>query len=1020
MKKFRLLTTALALLLTVGFASAQTTVKVKGTVTEAGNGEPIPSVAVSQKGSTSNRTISDDLGNYTISVPKDAVIVFQALGFQTLEIPLNGRTELNVALEVDAIVLEGAVSIGYGSAKKVGNIVGTVTTVKSDVVKNAPVASALDLLQGQVAGMQVLTTGGVAGDNNISMRIHGVGSLTSSVEPLFIVDGIQSSSGAVMAMNPNDILNITILTDASATTIYGSQGANGVVYVTTKSGAFNQDATVTFTSQYGISTLANEQFYKNFMSGDELKDFWIRSGLMTPETIKSSYTDRGYDCNTEWYKHVQRLNNPQYQNDVTIEGGSDRTAYLISASQFHQDGNTIGNYYDRYTLRSNIQARPKEWLKTGINLNASISQDMANEAWGSSSELGGYIDGGLSYMLNPLHPAVDENGKEYSPKYPNGLYNQYYYTENYVNRYNNYRIIASAFAEIEPVKNLVFTSRVGTDASASIMDRYLIPSSLMASGSGMVQKSLYYSAKSTVNNTLEYNLTFNDNKDDINLLVGQEYIDYGYRSFVSFGSGIKDDRLLSLDNTLVDTRKVTQSKTQYRFLSFFGHAEYSHSDKYYADFTIRNDSSSRFGKNTRNGTFWAAGLMWKITNEEGFKNEFPWLNKLHLKASYGTQGNANIGNYTHLGLISSLATAYNGNLGIVLISPSNEDITWEKQGLFTLSLESRFFDSFDLDLSVYQRTTSDMLMEVPQPYTTGFSSVYANVGSLTNTGIDLTLNYDVINTRDAYLGLRATFTYNKEKVTELFNGLDRWEIANTLVAYVVGKPVSFYCPIYAGVDPEDGAPMWYLPAEKVETVTDPETGALVEQVTVLRDECTMDPSRVTKDYDEDALTQNTGRFRNEPISGGFGLSGRYHNWQIRADFSYVLGKYMVNNDRYYYANPNKFMEKNTHKMVSDFWTPYNTDAKFPDWSKGYTMQFDTALLENASFLRLKTLVIGYSLPQRLLMKQKVFKSAMITLTGRNLITLSKYTGIDPEVDSNLTYGIPGNTLQVLGGIELKF
>lgn len=1020
MKKFRLLTTALALLLTVGFASAQTTVKVKGMVTEAGNGEPIPSVAVSQKGSTTNRTISDDLGNYTISVPKDAVIVFQALGFQTLEIPLNGRTELNVALEVDAIVLEGAVSIGYGSSKKVGNIVGTVTTVKSDVVKNAPVASALDLLQGQVAGMQVLSTGGVAGDNNISMRIHGVGSLTSSAEPLFIVDGIQSSSSAVMAMNPNDILNITILTDASATSIYGSQGANGVVYVTTKSGAFNKDATVTFTSQYGISTLANEQFYKNFMSGDELKDFWLRSGLMSAEGIKATYTDKGYDANTEWYKYIQRLNNPQYQNDISIEGGSDRTAYLITASQFHQDGNTIGNFYDRYTVRSNIQARPKEWLKTGINLNASISQDMANEAWGNSSEASSYVEGGLSYMLNPLYPAVDENGVEYSPKYPNGIYNQYYYTQNYVNKYSVYRIIASAYAEIEPVKNLVFTSRVGTDAYAQFMDRYLMPSSLMAEGSGMVQKTTYYAAKSTVNNTLEYNLTFNDNKDDISLLVGQEYIDYNYHSFASFGSGIKDDRLLSLDNSLVGTRKVKQSKTQYRFLSFFGHAEFSHADKYFADFTIRNDASSRFGKNTRNGTFWAAGLMWKITNEEGFKSDYPWLTKLHLKASYGTQGNANIGNYAHLGLIASLATPYNGNFGVVLNSPSNEDITWEKQGLFTVSLESRVFDKLDLDMAVYQRNTSDMLMSVPQPYTTGFSSVYANVGALTNSGIDLTLNYDLINTRDAYLGLRATFTYNREKVTKLFNGLDRWEIDNTLVAFVVGKPVTYYCPIFAGIDPESGKPTWYLPAEKVETVTNPETGALEEQVTVLRDECTMDPSRVTDKFDDYALTQNTGKLRHEPISGGFGISGRYHSWQIRADFTYVLGKYLVNNDRYFYANPSNFPDKNTHKMVSDFWTPYNTDAQFPDWSKGYTMQFDTALLEDASFLRLKTLVIGYSLPQRLLMKQRVFKSAMITLTGRNLITLSKYTGIDPEVDSNLTYGIPGNTLQVLAGLELKF
>ena len=752
------------------------------------------------------------------------------------------------------------------------------------------------------------------------------------------------------------------------------------------------------------------------MSGSELKNFWIRSGLMTEEAIKKSYTNLGYDANTQWYKYFQRLNNPQYQNDVTIEGGSDRTAYLIAASQFHQDGNTIGNFYDRYTMRSNIQARPKEWIKLGVNVNASVSQDMANENWGNSSDGAAYTSGGLSYLINPLIPPVVDAGG----KYPNGLYDQYYYTENYVNKYNTYRAIASAFAEIELAKNLVYTGRVGTDAYVQFMDRYLMPSADFANGTGMVQKSSYYAAKTTVNNTLEYSLSFNDNKDDLTLLLGQEYIDYDYKDHIAFGSGITDDRYLSLDNTSAESRQVKQSLSQYRFLSFFAHADYSHSGKYFLDFTIRNDASSRFGKNKRNGTFWATGLMWKAYNEDFLKDNVSWLNKLNLKASYGTQGNANVGNYTHLGTISKMTTSYNGGYGIVLSSPSNEDITWENQGLFTIGMDARILDKVNVSLSYYDRRTTDMLMAVPQPYTTGFTSVRANVGAMRNNGIDLGVDVDFINTRDISFSARATFAYNNEKVTQLFNGLDRWEIANTFVAYVVGSPVYYYGPIYAGVDPEDGAPMWYLPAEKKEMVTNPVTGEQEEQTTILKDVTTKDPKRVTKTYNEESLTQNTGIRRHEPINGGFGFSGRYKNLQVRADFAYVLGKYLYNNDAYFYANPNLSIGGNQIKDVSDFWTPYNTDAKYPDWSKGYVMQFDTNMLEDASFLRLKSLVIGYSMPQSWLKNQKVFKSAMVTLTGRNLLTFTKFSGVDPEVDSNITVGIPGNTLQVLGGIELKF
>ena len=295
-----------------------------------------------------------------------------------------------------------------------------------------------------------------------------------------------------------------------------------------------------------------------------------------------------------------------------------------------------------------------------------------------------------------------------------------------------------------------------------------------------------------------------------------------------------------------------------------------------------------------------------------------------------------------------------------------------------------------------------MLMAVPNPYTTGFPSVTGNVGTMSNTGVDVTLGVDILRGADYFLRFSTTFNYNSQKILELFDGRKRWEIANTSVAYVVGNPVMFYSPIYAGVDPEDGMPMWYLPGDD-------------------KDVTTMDPTRVTKEFNEAELIQNTGKQRYAPINGGFSLSGAWKGLSLQADFTYVLGKYLINNDAYFYMNPAANPNENVHKAASDFWTPNNTDAQYPDWSKGVQMQFDTHLLEDASFLRLKNLQVAYSLPERWLeWTNGVVKDFRITFTGRNLFTMTNYSGIDPEVDSNLTYGVAGNSKQLLGGIEITF
>lgn len=989
------LTTLAVMLATVAYAQELT---ITGNVIDGSTGEPVPFASVHVKG-TMTGTNTDIDGAYTITASADGVLVFSSIGYMAVEVPVAGKAQINCELPVDSEMLENAVVVGYGSAKKVGTMVGSVTTVKSDAIKNAPSSSALDQLQGQVAGLSVMTTGGVAGDDNVSMKLHGQGSLSSSGEPLYIIDGIQTTSRAIQSMNPNDIQSVTILKDASATSIYGSRAANGVVFITTKAGSYDAKASVTIRSQAGISTLADMTLYKNMMSGPELKEFWVKSGLMTPEAIRDIYTNNGYDADTKWYMFNQQFNNPQYQNDVTVEGGGNKVAYMIGASQFHQRGTAIGNVYDRYTVRSNVQGRPKDWLKVGANLSISYDKKSVNPNWGSSSGTSNYVSGGLSYLLNPLYPGIDpETGKRYDVMYPNGMYTQEYYMENVSNVVDRYGLLASFNVEIEPVKNLKIASRAGLDGYFSLGKQTRMPSYLGAVGNGWRYRttSFYYTA--TITNTIEYAFEINHDHQ-FTVLAGHEGVavnsDY-YEAYA--GGGITDDRLINLQNGTQGEFDVAESFAQTRYLSFFGRLDYALMDKYYFDASVRNDGCSRFGPNNKFATFWAAGAMWKM-KRESFLESASWLDDLNFKVSYGTQGNSSIGDYQYLALVSA-SSKYAEQSSMVVGQPSNYSLTWEKQALLTTGFNGRIANLIDFNIEYYHRKTSSMLMDVPYSYTTGFSSLYSNVGSLVNQGLDITLGIDILRGRDHYLRFNTTFNYNSEKITELFNGLERWEITGTGIAYVVGKPVMYYAPVYAGVDPEDGRQMWYLPGENVDVHTT--------------------NNGTTKTFSEADLTQNTGKRRNAPVNGGFSFAGGWRGFSLQADFSYVLGKTLINNDKYFFANPFQNTDSTQHKDVQDFWTPSNTDAKYPDWSKGEVMQFDTHLYESADFLRLKNLQVAYTLPKRFLGTQKVVNGFKVAFTARNLFTLTNYSGIDPEVDSNVSLGIVGNSKQFLLGVELTF
>lgn len=983
----------LALLAVAAFAQ---NVTVTGKITDAGTGEGVPFASVVVKNTT--KGVSSDVdGAYSIQAGSQAVLVFSAVGYTTQEVPVEGRTAINVRLQADSEFLEETVIVGYGSAKKVNSLVGSVQTVNSETLKNAPSSSALDQLQGQVAGLSVLSYSGVAGDNAVSMTLHGVGSLGASSTPLYVIDGIPSTARAIMAMNPNDIESISILKDAAATSIYGSRAANGVVYVITKSGSYNERASVTVRSQYGTSTLANTAFYENMMTSDELIDFWVRSGLHSESWVKQNFPN---PSNTQWYKIFMDLVNPQYQNDVTIQGGGSKVAYMISGSQYHQKGFTPGNYYDRYTVRSNVQAHPLNWLKVGLNLNLSLDKTQQNPNWGSAlNGMSNYTSGGLSYLLNPLYPAYDENGELYAERFPMGTMNPHYYMENHIDRYDRYGANGNFFIEIEPVKNLKFVSRSGLDGYIQVNDWYTNPS-YTAKWGGTAYRGLSteveYSA--TITNTLEYSLDINPN-NRFSVLVGQEGVDNDDLYYYAQSEGQVNDLVLRLQDGTTASRAMRESSSQSRFLSFFGHADYSLFDRYFFDASVRNDAVSRFGADVRNAQFWSAGIRWNAKHESFLRNVGA-VNKLDVKISYGTQGNASIGDYASLGLIGS-SGRYQDVAGSAVTQPANSFLTWEQQALFTAAIDTRLFNLIDLELEYYNRQTSSMLMDVPNPYTSGFTRVTQNVGTLQNSGIDITLGIDILRSRDYYLRFNTTFNYNKQKITELFDGRQRWEIANTGVAYVVGQPVMFYYPIYAGIDPADGKPMWYLPGDNKDVLTT--------------------DNGTTKVFDEAALTQSTGKARYAPMNGGFSLSGGWKGLSFQADFTYVIGKNLISNDGYFYANPYNFATMNATKSVNDFWTPTNTDAKWPNWADGAVMQFDSHLLEDATFMRLKNFQIAYAFPANWLnWTNGVIKDLKITFTGRNLLTFTNYTGIDPEINSNLSYGVAGNSKQILGGIEITF
>ena len=977
-RKFMLLLTCL--FIGIGLVTAQVT-KVTGTVISEEDGLPVVGASILVKG-TAVGTVTDMDGKFQLpNVPSSAkTLVISFIGMQSQELPI--KQTMNVILKPDTETLEEVVVLGYGSGKKIGSIVGSVAKVNSEKLSAKPVANAMDALQGQVSGLQVYTSSGEPGSSS-SSYIRGVGSLTADNEPLYVLDGTPVSSSVMVMMNPNDFESVTVLKDASATSIYGSRAANGVIYITTKRGKIGEKAVITASGNYGTARLARR--VSNPMNSTELLNYQLSHGIIKQETY-DKYINSGIDTN--WEDYFFKDDAPTYQANLSIQGGSNKTMYYVSGSYYFQDGITPRSEYNRYTFRSNLESRPTDWLRFGANFGATYDEQQTSLfTYQGSNNLNGGIFGTI---LNPTYyNPYGEDGSKLDVIPGLNRYSPYYLSDKQPSSSNTAQLDGTAFIQLNPIEGLTIRSQFGIEAYDFRQTSKRLASHPNATQGGYTYEAFRRNAKLTITNTAEYNFKIKD-IHDFTILIGQEGIKNDYQRFGSETTGQSDDRLSMLEAGTAATLLGADENDlyTYQFLSFFGRINYALNDKYFADFSIRNDASSRFGKDNRNAIFMSGGLMWNM-KKESFLEDVNFLSDLKLKASIGTTGNSSIGNYDHLALVGT--NLYNAQGGWKINTPGNGDLGWEKQTLANIGIEASFWNKYRIELTYYNKKTSNMLMDVPVPYTSGFSSITQNVGSMTNSGVEIAVSLDLLKTKDWFVGFNMNYAYNKNKITELFYGYDEWAMPNYLVSYNVGEPVQYYMAEWAGVDPADGQQMWYIPG------TDGET---------------------TKEYDEERLQQATGKKRYAPHNGGFGLNVSWKGLSLNADFAWVLGKYMVNNDYYFAANPYNFAGYNQSKDVLNEWKEPGDITDIPAY--GNVMQLDTHLLENASFLRLKNISLSYTLPKNWLLPTKVIQGVRIMATARNLFTITNYKGADPELDTNLTYGAYPNTKQFTIGAELTF
>ncbi len=974
--------------------------RVSGRVVSSDDGTTLPGVSVVVKGTTIG-TQTDIDGNFSLSVPANATtLVFTAVGFVSQEQNIGTRTVFNVRLVSDAVSLSEVTVTGYGVPQK-RDIGAASSRVDGKQIENLPLQSFDRALQGRAAGVQVTSQSGQPG-GAINVRIRGIGSISAGNTPLYIVDGVQvtpggvstqSSSNALASINPNDIESMEILKDAAASSIYGAAAANGVVLITTKRGAAGKTK-VNFSSQVGINQNFQRYDIMNASQFARLKFTAFENRGLNTALAVAEYGDPNNPNlpTTDWVDLITQNGITQLY-DLSLSGGDEKTTFFISGSYNNQEGQFIQSFFKRGTVRLNLGHKISE--KFQVNTNISFN---ASRRFGTIAD-GNFVNGiQQAYLTRPDIPAFQPDGTfTQSPKIAAG-YNIVQGIMEEVRTSNAIQSVSNLSLSYKITNNLTLTGFVGVDFLDNRDDNQRPASIPVFAGSGGT--SLVRNDRSldvNTNLTANYNKTFGT-RHNLNILAGAEFKEQEFESASATGSGFPNPLFRSLSNS--SPLAVAGFFTGYKRAGVFGQVKYDLDNKYYLTGTLRYDGSSRFGANQQYGLFGGGSATWRI-KQENFLQNFTKLSDLKLRVSYGVVGNDQIGDFASRALFGAGGSYLNQN-GIRPSQLGNADLTWEEAATTNLGLDYGFFDNrITGSIDVYRRINSKLLLNNPLPGDSGFGGISQNVGKVQNQGIELQINTVNLDTR---FGLKWNTSFNitaqENKVLELTSGNNK--IGETIV---VGRPLDLiFTNRWAGVNPADGRPMWF-------------------------------DANGNYTYNLVAADASVQGNRLPKFFGGFNNTISFKGLTLDVLFQYQYGNkaFSVDNQIFdfggFTANTNQFayiLDRmwTTPGQITDVPRPLHEIAHANN-ANGFASSLQTGstrYLFDASYIRLKNATLSYSLPTSLVNRiGGGLRSIAFSVTGFNLLTFTKYPGLDPEVP--IGFNQLGNNPQartILGGIQIGF
>ncbi|WP_455590955.1 TonB-dependent receptor, partial [Bacteroides sp.] len=933
---------------------------VKGVVKDA-MGEPIIGASVIEKGVASNGTITNLDGEFTLIVSGGELQVTY-IGYMPQTIALKpGVSTYNVTMREDTKTLDEVVVVGYSTQKK-ESLTGSMQVVKQDKLLDITTPSAENLLSGKAPGVYVNSGSGQPGSTG-KIVIRGKATVNGGTDPLWVVDGVLVGNGAGN-LNPADIESISVLKDAASTAIYGSMGANGVIVVTTKKGKEGK-ATINVSAKTGISQLNTGSF--SVMNGAELYDYY-KSFSNQESIIFPQYTEELRNKNFDWWDCATHLGVAQDYN-ISASGGNDKIKSYISLGVYDESGAVKGYDLTRYNFRFNVDYQMTDWLK--IKPSVWGARRDATDKQHSVSAM---------YSCLPWDSPYDENGELYqesqpiewiSPKMGNYLYNlQWNSTET-----TSYEFMGNFDFDIKITDWLTFSSVNNYKYGNSVQKGYTDPrSSGGKADNGLLvdYKSDYY--RLYTNHLLRFNKVFG--KHSVNALLAYEFNSYTGTVTKQTAAGFPAGFLVA--DVATTPKKVEGSKSEWAVQSYFFNGNYSYDNRYLAQVSVRRDGASNFGENARYGTFFSVSGGWNINREAWFNAD--WVNQLKLRASYGSVG-ARPGSLYPQYALYTITDGYNGTPGAMMSQIGNKDLTWEKTYTLGIGLDATLFDRVNLTLDYYQKKTTDLLYNVPVSAVTGWSVNYKNVGEVNNKGFEATLGVDIIKSKNWNWNVSANIATNKNKVKKLYGDKPEIIISNAQSGIVgpadkILKPGydidSWYTTEWAGVDPANGDPLWYMTDE--------------------------DGNRVkTNNYAKASKNPVICGSSNPDFYGGFSTSLSWKDFDLSAIFGYSVGGKIYNYMRMEFDSDGAYTDRNQMKL-KDGWSRWEkegdiaTHPKAVYGNKSNSNSVSSRYLETASYLRLRNLTIGYNIPVR-----KYISKLRVYVSGENLFVVSGFSGIDPEV-----------------------